>query len=69
VKLSPSLFFQEAIPPSVMVGDIAGISNLVMARRADVAVSPVVSRSGVGYAERYNVETNRYIFASGKELV
>lgn len=44
VKLSPSLFFHEAIPPSVMVGDIAGISNLVMARGVDVALSPGVSK-------------------------
>lgn len=32
-KLSPSFFFQEEMPPSFMVGDMAGISKLVMARR------------------------------------
>jgi hypothetical protein len=30
-KDSPSLFFHEEIPPSVIVGDMAGISRLVMA--------------------------------------
>jgi hypothetical protein len=29
---SPSFFFHDAIPPSVIVGDIAGIVNLVTAR-------------------------------------
>jgi hypothetical protein len=47
IKLSPSPFFHDAIPPSVMVGDIAGILNLVMARDADVALSPSISRSGL----------------------
>jgi hypothetical protein len=28
VNASPSFFFQLAIPPSVMVGDIAGMANL-----------------------------------------
>jgi hypothetical protein len=32
-KDSPSLFFHEEMPPSVMVGDMAGISRLVMAYR------------------------------------
>jgi hypothetical protein len=27
-KVSPSFFFHDAIPPSVMVGDMAGILNL-----------------------------------------
>lgn len=30
-KLSPSCFFHVAIPPSVMVGDIAGMANLLRA--------------------------------------
>lgn len=29
---SPSFFFHDAIPPSVIVGDIAGIVNFVTAR-------------------------------------
>ena len=33
---SPSLFFHDAIPPSVMVGDIAGIWKLEMELRATV---------------------------------
>lgn len=32
-KLSPSFFFHDAIPPSVMVGDIAGIAMFVVAYR------------------------------------
>ena len=28
VKDSPSFFFHDAIPPSVIVGDIAGMANL-----------------------------------------
>ena len=47
MKLSPSLFFHDAIPPSVMVGDMAGILNLVMARDADVALSPSIRASGL----------------------
>ena len=47
MKLSPSPFFHEAIPPSVMVGDIAGILNLVMAWDADVALSPSIRASGL----------------------
>jgi hypothetical protein len=45
VKLSPSLFFHDEIPPSVMVGDIAGILNLVTARDTDVALSPEIKVS------------------------
>ena len=63
VKLSPSPFFHDAIPPSVMVGDIAGILNLVMARDADVALSPSIGASGL-IVERKGVET--YIFVAGK---
>lgn len=47
MKPSPSFFFHDAIPPSVMVGDIAGILNLVMARDADVALSPSIRASGL----------------------
>ena len=47
MKLSPSFFFHDAIPPSVMVGDMAGILNLVMARDADVALSPSIRASGM----------------------
>lgn len=35
-KDSPSLFFHEEMPPSVIVGDMAGISRLVIAYRAFV---------------------------------
>lgn len=36
-KDSPSLFFQEAMPPSIMVGLMAGIANLERAcLRAEV---------------------------------
>jgi hypothetical protein len=39
-NVSPSAFFQEAIPPSVMVGLMAGMENLVRAcLRADVCIS------------------------------
>ncbi len=56
VKLSPSLFFHDAIPPSVMVGDIAGILNLVIARETDVAWSPGIKMSAsVEKIERRNV--------------
>jgi hypothetical protein len=47
VKLSPSPFFHDVIPPSVMVGDIAGILNLVIARDADVALSPSIGASSL----------------------
>ena len=33
LNVSPSFFFQLAIPPSVMVGDMAGIANFVKASR------------------------------------
>ena len=33
-KESPSFFFHDAIPPSVIVGDMAGIRNWVIARRS-----------------------------------
>jgi hypothetical protein len=40
VNVSPSAFFQEAIPPSVMVGLMAGMENLVRAcLRADMCIS------------------------------
>jgi hypothetical protein len=29
---SPSCFFHDAMPPSVIVGDMAGMANLVVAR-------------------------------------
>jgi hypothetical protein len=40
VNVSPSAFFQEAIPPSVMVGLMAGMENLVRAcLRAEMCIS------------------------------
>lgn len=33
INESPSFFFQDEMPPSFMVGDMAGISRLVMAKR------------------------------------
>lgn len=38
-KASPSCFFHSAIPPSVIVGDIAGICKFVTAwRTADICI-------------------------------
>ena len=43
VNVSPSFNFQEAIPPSVIVGDIAGIWNLDRAELGAVDRMPRVS--------------------------
>ena len=42
-KVSPSFFFHDAIPPSVMVGLIAGILNGVRARRRAEAWKPEIT--------------------------
>ena len=39
-KASPSFFFHDAIPPSVIVGDMAGMANLETALRAAVMCIP-----------------------------
>lgn len=41
-KVSPSFFFHDAIPPSVMVGLIAGILNCVRTCRRAEAWKPEV---------------------------
>ena len=45
IKLSPSFFFHDAIPPSVIVGDMAGMANLETALRAAVMCIPAHSAS------------------------
>ena len=46
---SPSFFFHEEIPPSFIVGDIAGISILVIALRADVECNPTYTPTEFGH--------------------
>lgn len=43
VNVSPSAFFHDAMPPSVIVGDMAGMAKFVMALRAAEVRSPVTT--------------------------
>jgi hypothetical protein len=45
LKASPSAFFQPAIPPSVMVGDIAGILNELEAYLTTVSSIKAISQA------------------------
>lgn len=42
MNVSPGCFFHAAIPPSVIVGDMAGICSVVTARRAADACIPAL---------------------------
>ena len=44
LKASPSAFFQPAIPPSVMVGDMAGIRNELEAYLTTTSSTKAISQ-------------------------
>ena len=58
---SPSFFFHDATPPSVIVGDIAGIWNFVVACRTAVVCSPA-AHTAVSDIWRYVLGQRTHIF-------